>query len=96
MDRLNFGMENDDDLLIVFLNDELYKKMWGLGFFDEINKSVNKYIDDYEDENITNVFDLIKLKDINCKYKKNGGVFLEIEKLIFNAIDNNTGVFFFF
>lgn len=96
MERLNFGIENDGDLLMVIIGDEVYKRMWRLGFFDEINQVVNKYIDDYEDENITSIFDLIKLKNINCKYIKKGGVFIEIEKLILNAIENNTGVFFFF
>lgn len=96
MDNLNIGIENEDELLDIAIDDEQYKKMWDLGFFNEINLVLNKYIDDYEDESITSTFDLIKLMELNCKYKKNGGVFLEIEKLILNAINNKTGVFFFF
>lgn len=96
MDRLDFGLENEGDLLYIIIDNELYEKLWGLGFFDEINIAINKHIDDYEDESIKNKFDLIKLNNINHKYKKNGVFFEEMEKLIFNAINNNTGVFFFF
>ncbi|QTM00436.1 hypothetical protein [Mannheimia sp. ZY171111] len=96
MDRLNYGAETKHDLLEVVVDIELYDKMWRLGFFNEVNKTLNKHIDDYEDENITSFLDLIRLKSINAKYKEYDGIFFELEKLIFNAIKNNTGVFFFF
>lgn len=96
MDRLNFGVENEGDLLEIIISDELYVKIWELGFFDEINKVINKHIDDYEDENIKNKLDLIKVMNINQKYKKYGVFFEDMEGLIFNAINNNTGIFFFF
>lgn len=96
MDRLDLGNEYEGDLLEIIIDDELYRKVWELGFFDEINKEINIYIDDYEDESIRKKLELIKLNSINRKYKKYGDFFWKMEKLILNAIINDTGIFFFF
>ncbi|WP_455930184.1 hypothetical protein [Pseudomonas fluorescens] len=75
-----------------------YQQLMGSGVIDKINNSLGKMIDDYEDESINTKDDLKKSLYIleNHSIPENQELARKIIKLNKLAIDNNTGLYFFF
>lgn len=98
MKRLDYDECLADDLLELHLNNEDYAYLNEIGLFEEINKRIGKCIDEYEDEEITKLEDLIKIHSITLKlYKKTKkNILLNFLSKIQFAIDYKTGVFFYF
>lgn len=96
MKRLDYDLSIDGDLIEVNLTNELYDDIWKSGFFDEVNLSINKNIDDYEDEFIDKKDELELLLIIISRYLDKNIFFIELYELVKVAIKSSTGVFFFF
>jgi identified by metaGeneAnnotator len=102
MKKLDYDQADDDELYIVKLSEQEVDLLFEKNFFNEINKTIDTYIDDYEDEKIIDLRKLIILKnllqdnldkewaDIPPKIYQN---ILFLTKL---AIAKQTGLFFFF
>ncbi|WP_122256285.1 hypothetical protein, partial [Pseudomonas marginalis] len=94
--------DTDDcpDLLfeILFLSDEDHRELLESGVLEAINKATGKIIDDYEDESIDTSEDLhISLAILKDFFAiKNSATLRELIHLNSVAINNNTGLFFFF
>ncbi|WP_244159525.1 hypothetical protein AB6N16_11825 [Pseudomonas marginalis] len=95
-------LDTDDcpDLLfeILFLSDEDHRELLESGVLEAINKATGKIIDDYEDESIDTSEDLhISLAILKDFFAiKNSATLRELIHLNSVAINNNTGLFFFF
>ena len=101
MKKLDYDQADDDELYIVKLSEQEVDLLFEKNFFNEINKTIDTYIDDYEDEKIIDLRKLIILKnllqdnldkewaDIPPKIYQN---ILFLTKL---AIAKQTGLFFF-
>ena len=102
MKKLDYDQADDDELYIVKLSEQEVDLLFEKNFFNEINKTIDTYIDDYEYEEIIDLRKLIILKnllqdnldkewaDIPPKIYQN---ILFLTKL---AIAKQTGLFFFF
>ena len=102
MKKLDYDQADDDELYIVKLSEQEVDLLFEKNFFNEINNTIDTYIDDYEDEKIIDLRKLIILKnllrdnldkewaDIPPKIYQN---ILFLTKL---AIAKQTGLFFFF
>ena len=102
MKKLDYDQAADDVLYIVKLSEQEVDLLFEKNFFNEINNTIDTYIDDYEDEKIIDLRKLIILKnflqdtsnqewaDIPPKIYQN---ILFLTKL---AIAKQTGLFFFF
>jgi len=75
-----------------------YAQLLKSGVIDKINSSLDKLIDEYEDENIKEEAELTKLIDILTEaYKQTNSAPLEkLIKLNRSALQNKTGLFFYF
>ncbi len=95
-------MNTDDcpDLLLetLFLSEKDHCELLGSGVLETINKATGKLVDDYEDESIDTPEDLHTclaiLKD--CLKNKNSPTVQKLIHLNSIAINNHTGLFFFF
>ena len=102
MKKLDYDQADDDELYIVKLSEQEVDLLFEKNFFNEINKTIDTYIDDYEYEEIIDLRKLVILKnflqdtsnqewaDIPPKIYQN---ILFLTKL---AIAKQTGLFFFF
>ena len=101
MIALDFDEAKDEDLIQFSLNEVEFKKLWDYNFFMTINNLVDVNIDDYEDENI---LDNKKLKKIIESNVFDNPIYddeilptiINIKNLFFEALNRQTGVFFFF
>ncbi len=100
MARLDLDQCIMGDLIEFTLNKVDYAALWSTGVIDEINEKLNVSIDDYEDERITGIEKLTEAKRIvESKKALNKSNDIIIDNLLLqinSAIENNTGVFFFF
>ncbi|WP_140918936.1 hypothetical protein [Limnobaculum xujianqingii] len=98
MTRLDLDACITGDLIEFYLNDAQYRALWKSGVIEQINKTLNIMIDDFEDEKILGSERLLyaqqliesKLAATNCEV---------LQKLLFltiSALKYNTGVFFYF
>lgn len=96
MKRLDFDECASGDLDELILNDEEYHNLWGTGVLNIINSTLNVNIDDYENEEIRGITNLLRVKKIIelslCKDKILERLLSQVNK----AIERNTGVFFYF
>ena len=101
MKALDFDQATDGQLSELFLNDEDFKKLWTIGLFDSINELTGTLIDEYEDDNIT---DMSKLKLVlesslldEAKYSSELSLIISrIKDLFKEAQERGTGIFFYF
>ena len=49
MKKLDYDQADDDELYIVKLSEQEVDLLFEKNFFNEINKTIDTYIDDYED-----------------------------------------------
>lgn len=64
MKKLDYDQADDDELYIVKLSEQEVDLLFEKNFFNEINKTIDTYIDDYEDEKIIDLRKLIILKNL--------------------------------
>lgn len=101
LDKLYLRNFQDLDCSYFFIERHSLYKIFATGFFDFLNEKYNLMIADYEYEEVTKV-DKLKaiLLDVNEYEKKSNShmkPFLSnLEKSLGLAIENNTGIFFFF
>ena len=97
MKRLDFDCNITGDLIKLDISPQFYK-LFTNGFFSEINQKLNIIIDDYEDEKISGLDNLEQLASIVMNYflRFKDEIYLRIHALVVQAIQKNTGVFFFF
>lgn len=97
---LDFDEALTEDLYELYLSDIEFGLLWKNGFFKLINETVDVNIDDYEDTNIkgietlSKVIEVIQLEqswDDDCDY-----LVKKILKLFAEAIQRDTGVYFYF
>lgn len=93
MKKLDLDQCEYNDLIEVDLLDEEFLFLYELGVFDKINITLDKYIDDYEDDYVTGKSDLIILRGIFKSFGEHTHCLLKLTDI---AIENNTGVFFYF
>ncbi len=99
MRRLDFNESRENDLLELSLDDLEYNDISQSGLFQIINKELEIYIDDYEDESVTDLSKMIKMKEIMGTYieKNKNIVFLyKFLNIVDQAIVLKTGIFFYF
>lgn len=99
MERLNYNVCVNGDLIEISLNDKEYLELWNLGILDRFNQSFNIMIDDFEDEVIENLNNLELAKRLNIDYIKkypNSNVLTKLLSQIELALSHETGLFFYF
>lgn len=82
----------------IYLTDTEYQQLLESGALESINSSLDKIIDDYEDESITTTKELKKSLTILEKHlaPNNLETMMKIIHLNSLAIEKKTGLFFFF
>ncbi len=99
MKKIDLDECESNELTETTFDQKEYSELWASGILDSFNQKLDLLIDDYEDESISKLSDLIKARDIVSKYlleKGNSQVINSLLKQINLAISNNTGVFFYF
>lgn len=99
MKRLDVDQCIEGDLVKTFFNEVEYEAFWKSGIADIINCRFDVIIDDYEDEELTNMDQLIELKEIVEEFLLKDSENIAFNKLmdqVNNAINFKTGIFFFF
>ncbi|MDQ0704373.1 hypothetical protein QF043_003165 [Pseudomonas sp. W3I7] len=98
MNLLDTGDYPNSLLESISLTNGEYQQLWESELIDKINAELEKMIDDYEDESINTHEDLKKSLYIleNHSIPENQELARKIIKLNKLAIDNNTGLYFFF
>lgn len=99
--RLDYDLSESDDLIEIYLDSNTLAKLFELKFFQKINDVANSNIDDFEDESILGANELRKVIDsgvfeLNGYDDKLKEVILNIENLFRQALNLETGIFFFF
>ncbi|AZF55254.1 hypothetical protein C4J85_4807 [Pseudomonas sp. R4-34-07] len=98
MSLLDINACPDDQMARLILTNAEHLQLQNSGIFEEINNSLRKLIDDYEDEHIKNHEDLSEMLRILEKKSlpENPELLKKIIHLNKLAIDKKTGVFFYF
>lgn len=101
LDRLNYDQSKKDDLFEIYLEKDIFCKLFNIGFFDAINTLANVNIDDFEDDSVVGESCLKNVLNSDIfhwqKYdKETFGIIKKIEALFAEALKCNTGVFFYF
>jgi hypothetical protein len=99
MRKIDFDECNKDDVIEVILNDDEYDALWKSGVIKAINEHFDLIIDDYEDEKLIGVDNLVLLKRTVEEFWLGDQKNTALNKLmsqINNAITFNTGIFFYF
>lgn len=97
MKRLDFNECLDGDLVEIKLNESEFDKMWSSGVFEIINDAFEKNIDIYEDEYLVGIDNLVQAKKlIDKEFHGADQPVQELLLMLDKAIENNTGIFFFF
>lgn len=95
VNRLNYDLCTDGDLIEILLENSEYNTLYDLGLFDEINKHLSLNLGDYEDEIIFND-KFIELQEILCRFIKNNPKSPTLIKFNFIcniAFEINTAIF---
>ena len=102
MEALDYDKADDEQLIIMPLNEKEFNLLFYNRVFNLINDLGEIIIDDFEDDQVTDKAKLIKIEQalISVKNKQKGKQIETIlEKLInlfSEAIQRNTGVYFYF
>ena len=95
MKRMDFDECNSDELSEINLTEDEYTQLWESGILDTFNRKFNLLIDDYENESIVKMDNLLSAKDVILK-NNDSEVIKKLLTQVKLAITNNTGVFFYF
>lgn len=98
---LEYDNANSDQLYEMSLSEVQFRSLWEIGIFDSINKIANANIDNFEDEQITDIVKLNKvilsgIFDANFSDTEVDQAIKKIKELFLKSIQCNTGVFFYF
>lgn len=99
MKRLDYDQCQKGDLVEVIVEEHDYNALWDSGIIERLNNKLDKNIDDYEDENITDLDELRQCRVIISERMNEVPSSRILEKLYSQvnlAIHYKTGVFFFF
>ncbi|MBE9463669.1 hypothetical protein ACFP1I_32120 [Dyadobacter subterraneus] len=101
VERLNYDINETNDLIEMDLDDKMLQRLFEIGFFEKINAISGALIDYFEDEHIVGIPAITKV--LNSNILDNAGydielhdVLGEIKSLFQEAFDRGTGVFFYF
>jgi hypothetical protein len=100
-ERLDYGEERADQILSFIFDEEIFKRLWNLRFFQRINDMTGCLIDVYEDDRIVEVQKLNNVLNSGLFCTENYAnelktTIAEIKKLFEEAKVRNTGVHFYF
>jgi hypothetical protein len=99
MQRLDVDRCIEGDLIDVTLTSSEFDFLWESGIFREINDRLGIFIDDYEDEKLVGIDNLLILKKLLEEYLLSDKSNIVLNKFISQvdrAIVFNTGIFFYF
>lgn len=98
MERLDFDDCIDGDLIELTLDEEHYANLLKSNIINQLNSALKVNIDDYEDEKIVNIDNLVTAKTIiqNSINSNNSEVLVQLLNQVDNAIKYKTGLFFYF
>ena len=98
MIRMDYDENVDGDVFEMHLDSCDYDFFCKTGIVNKLNSALNINIDDYEDEKILGLDDLLKARKIVTSELGSdvNGVLDKILSQINKAIENNTGIFFYF
>ncbi|UXY10993.1 hypothetical protein N7922_00220 [Kosakonia sp. ML.JS2a] len=99
MNRLDYDQCQEEDLVEVIFEEHDYNELWDSGIIEILNNQLGKNIDDYEDENITDLDELRQCRVIIGERINIVPSSIILEKLYSQvnlAIDYKIGVFFYF
>ena len=96
--RLDYGQENESDLVEECVSDEEFHVLRTTGWLDEVNNSCDTLIDDYEDEKILSGQQLTQLLLITRRFsvRHKHEVFAKIQRSVKLAQRFGTEVCFYF
>lgn len=98
LQQLDYGKENPHELAILNLTRNQVNELFSCGFFDRVNLILDINIDDFEDEEITDMRKLVIFRNFLRDYIKDNPqkIYHDLYDLILVAIEKETGIFFFF
>lgn len=96
MSRLDYDNCEPGDLIELFINDDEFNSLWKSGVFEKFNDKFSMHIDDYEDESLMGLDNLLAAKEMLESIKSEDKTFLDLKAMFDKAVECNTGVFFFF
>ncbi|MDF7670425.1 hypothetical protein PT276_04280 [Orbaceae bacterium ESL0721] len=98
MKRLDFDNCIDGDLIELKLNEDNYNELLKSNILNQLNNELEINIDDYEDEKIINIDQLIIAKNIIEKSiaSNKKEILIKLLAQVDNAIKYKTGLFFYF
>jgi len=96
MIALDYDEADDFDLMEFTLSDSEFYQLWPSGFFAAVNAGLGTLIGDFEDEKIIDPAKLVELAKIIANHNERSAPVVQIERLVRCAIEQQTGVFFFF
>lgn len=96
--RVEYNDQSEDDVIMVFFNDNDYNELWKTRLYRDINNKVGAGIDDSEDEIISGRESLLKLHSILDKYDKkiDNPIIPTLKSLTAVAIRFNTSIHFYY
>lgn len=96
---LDYNEASDEQLYSLELKKPFFDELCNMKIFDNLNRIANVNIDDYEDEKIIDLKIISKIilylndKKFSKEFESDSSQFLQMFKY---ALENNTGVYFFF
>ncbi|UOO87149.1 hypothetical protein [Neisseria arctica] len=98
LQRLMYNEASQDELIEITLNQEQINKLFSSDFFEKINYILDINIDDFENEEITDIKKLIILRNFLRDWIQESPeeIYKQIFDLVSIAIERETGIFFFF
>ena len=93
---LDYDMAKPEQLIEWELSQDEFMELWNLKIFDKINTTCDTIIDDCEDENISEINDLIQCSLMINQMKNKQKSIQKFFIMIQYAIDFQTGIFFYF
>ncbi len=93
------GAKINFEYKLIYIEKNFLGQLFSNGFIDEINTKFNLIIDEYEEEELTNIIQLKEflshINQLNFKDEQITLFLKELQNLVKEAIENETGLFFF-
>ncbi len=98
LQQLDYDKADPNDLIILNLARSQINNLFSNDFFQRVNLILDINIDDFEDEEITDMRKLVILRNFLRDYIKDNPqkIYQDLYNLVSVAIEKETGVFFFF
>ncbi len=98
LNKLMYDKADSNELSELLLSQQEVNELFISGFFDRLNLILDINIDDFEDEEITDMRKLIIFKNFLQDHIKNDPqkIYQDLYRLVSIAIEKETGIFFFF